>query len=33
MKQKHSFFATAGIPSLFLIFSVLVLASLSAYAW
>ena len=29
MKQKHSFFVTAGIPSLFLIFSVLVLAVLS----
>lgn len=29
MKQKHSFFVTTGIPSLFLIFSVLVLAVLS----
>lgn len=29
MKQKHSFFVTVGIPSLFLIFSVLVLSVLS----
>ncbi|MDO5783100.1 MAG: hypothetical protein Q4P27_11640 [Eubacteriales bacterium] len=29
MKQKHSFFVTVGIPSLFLIFSVLVLSVLA----
>lgn len=29
MKQKHSFFITVGIPSLFLIFSVLVLSVLA----
>lgn len=29
MKQKHSFFVTVGIPSLFLIFSVLVLSVLT----
>ena len=29
MKQKHTFFVTVGIPSLFLIFSVLCLAVLS----
>ena len=29
MKPKHSFFVTVGIPSLFLVFSVLVLSVLS----